>query len=425
MRIVVVGAGVVGLATAYRLVKDGHDVTVLEADTYGMGPSHGNAALVTDVLSFPVPAPGTMLMAAKSFLDKHGPISITPRVDPGYLTFLARMGLATRTSAFHAGTRAQDVLSQMTMPLYDQYVADGLVFEQHRGGSMHAFESREELDEALKVFEPFPQLASRIRPLVGADEVAEVDPGVSPAYAYGYVAPDDRQVEPVSLMDAIVASLRASGVEIFEHSPVVGFATRGGEVAAVVTPTSVLECDAVVLAAGVASRDLAKRLGARLPLYSGGGYSVDVEVEADLRPRTSVLTGRTHIAVTPLDKGVRASSGMIMGQRRPEVAEATVERLLADLHHLYPDVPLDKRAAGWAGLRPMSADGVPIIGMLPGTTNAVVATGHAMLGLTYAPATAEVVAAHIGELAGGDEVPERFGVLAPSRFRTMPGRRTD
>lgn len=413
MKIVVVGAGVVGLATAYQLDKDGHDVTVVDSQEFGQGPSYGNAALVTDVLSFPVPAPGTVTTAALSLVRPHSAIDVTPGAEPGYLDFLLRMALATRRGAFALGTVAQETLSRTTMALFDAYAADGLSFEEHRKGSLHVFETAAEYDAAMAVFDGFPDIRARIEPLTSAQEVAAVDPLIDPRYRYGYHAPRDRQVEPVSFMTALVERLRSTGAAVLEHTRVLDFVRAGETVTGVVTSSGVLDCDVVVIAAGVASRPLSKALGFALPLSSGGGYSIDVAVPEDRRPATSVLTARTHIAITPLDRGLRASSGMIIGQRAPEVSASRIAHLLHDVTDLYPSVPLDGAGEPWAGLRPMSADGVPIIGLVPGTANAYVATGHAMLGLTYAPSTAKVVS----DLVAGGEVPAAYALLSPARFR--------
>jgi D-amino-acid dehydrogenase len=193
-----------------------------------------------------------------------------------------------------------------------------------------------------------------------------------------------------------------------------GFIARGGRVEAVVSTSGVHLADEVVIAAGVASRALAAKLGFSLPLYSGGGYSVDVFFDdAEAGPHTSVLTGASHIAVTPLDWGLRASSGMLVGQREPVVRANLIDKLLADLRRTYPNVPLARVGPGWAGLRPMSADGVPVIGLVPGLANAWLATGHAMLGLTYAPSTAKALAAQI---EAGGRLPA-YQLLSPERFK--------
>jgi D-amino-acid dehydrogenase len=413
MRTVIIGAGVVGLATAYELLRAGHEVTILERDTYGQGPSLGNAALVTGVLSFPVPAPGTIATAARSILSGDQAVTVRPRFEPGFVTFLARMAWATTKANFAVGTVAQDLLTTMVLDDYAEYVADGLEFERHEGGSMHVFDSRESFEAGLAIFDDFPSIKARITVLDGAEAVHAVDPNLASPISYGYLAPGDLQVEPASLMLALTQAIAAQGGRLIEHATVIDFVTEAGEVSAVVTTNGVFDADQVVIAAGVASRGLAAKLGFALPVYAGGGYSVDVHFEdAEAKPRCSVLTDGSHIAVTPLDWGLRASSGMIIGQPEPVVNRKAAAKLLADLHTTYPGVPLDGAQPAWAGLRPMSADGVPVIGLVPGWGNAYLATGHAMLGLTYAPSTAKVLRALMEGTAAA-----AFGMLSPRRFR--------
>lgn len=410
--VVVIGAGVVGLATGYELLKAGHQVTVVDQQSYGQGPSFGNAALVTGVLSFPVPAPGSIGVAARSLVRGNQAITISPRPTPGFVGFLLRMAWATRQPNFAAGTAAQDLLTVTVLDGFAEYLADGLRFERHEKGSLHVFDSRTSWQKAVAVFDDFPAIRARIQVLDGAAAVHEVDPTLAPGIEYGYYAPTDLQVEPVSLMAALVDAIGAAGGQLVEHARVLDLLHRDGKVRAVVTTDGVFDADQVVIAAGVASRGLAAKLGCRLPLYSGGGYSVDVHFDDPaVQPRTSVLTDSSHIAVTPLDWGLRASSGMIIGQPEPTVNPAAIDRLVEDLHQLYPEAPLDDIRPGWAGLRPMSADGVPVIGLVPGFDNAYLATGHAMLGLSYAPSTAKAVRALMDGSA-----PAGYALFSPDRF---------
>ncbi|MDR2114072.1 MAG: FAD-binding oxidoreductase [Bifidobacteriaceae bacterium] len=412
MKTVIVGAGVVGLATAYELVQAGHEVTVVEKETYGAGPSQGNAGLLTETLSFPVPAPGTIGLAVRSIFKPQAPITVRLRPSWAFAQYLLRMALATRSDAFHKGTVAQELLTQHIFTTFDAYREAGLEFEMHQKGSLHIYPDRGTFDAALKLFEPFHGMQDRIQAISSAAEVHELDPELAPGITYGYYAPQDRQVEPVSLLKALLGAVQEKGGQLLEHTAVLDFVTEGNAVRGVVTTGGVLDADQVVIAAGVGSRSLATKLGLQLPLYGGGGYSIDGYFASGPKPALSALTVDTDIAVTPLNWGLRASSGMIVGQDKPVVNPKLIQRLLQDLKTIYPQVRLDSHTAGWAGLRPMSADGVPIIGPVPGLKNAILATGHAMMGVTFGPITAKIVRELIEEPAH----PAGYRLFAAERF---------
>lgn len=420
MHVVVIGAGLEGLTAAHRLQKAGCAVTVLERDAYGQGPSHGNAAFMTDTEPFPVPNPGTLRQGVAAFLGigHRGPIRVLPPTSPARAAYLLRVLAATRRRDFVEGTVAQEYLSQHTAESFDELAAEGLKFDMNPSGTLRVYENREQYDQAIADYNAFPSVLERVRTLDSHAAIAEVDPLLAERYTYALFAPGDRVVEPESLMRALVDSIRAGGGEVLEHAEVVDFVRRGSGVAGVVTSSGVLEPDAVVIAAGVGSRPLAAKLGYSLPVFGGGGYSLDFSVPAEKMPKVGVMTGRTHLAVSPLPGNrVRISSGMIVGQAKPVVSDATIERLVADFEEAYPGVPTDRREPKWAGLRPFSADGVPVIGRVPGVDNAYLDTGHLMLGLTYAPISARVLA----DIVTDGPQPAVYALFSPERFLSLPG----
>lgn len=427
MHVVVIGAGLEGLTAAHRLQKAGAEVTVVERDAYGQGPSHGNAAFMTDTEPFPVPNPATLRQGIGAFLGvgNKGPIRVLPPTSAAQADFLLRALAATRKEDYVEGTVAQEYLSQHTAEAFDELAAEGLKFDMNPSGTLRVYENREQYDQAMVDYEAFPSVLARVRTLDSHDAIAEIDPLLGERYTYALYAQRDRVVEPESLMRALIGSIRAGGGTVLEHTEVVEFVRSGGSgsgVAGVVTSQGVVEPDAVVIAAGVGSRPLAAKLGYRLPVFGGGGYSLDFEVPADRKPAVGVMTGRTHVAITPLpgDK-VRISSGMIVGQSRPVVSDDTIARLVANFTEAYPEVPVGRRDPKWAGLRPFSADGVPVIGRVPGVDNAYLDTGHLMLGLTYAPISARVLT----DIVLGKPQPAVYALFSPERFLGLPGvRRT-
>lgn len=391
MRTVIVGGGVVGLATAYELASAGVEVTVLEAAKAGAGASHGNAAKIALAESNPVPAPGVLLQGIKWMLKPDSPLSIHPSVAPGYLKFLLRMAMHCNARDFAAGLDLHLRLGDDANDLFDDYQRQGIDFEMHDRGVLLAFETKERFEEHAESLEAF-ETAGHIPQRLHGDAVQEAEPALSDRLRHGLFFPNDRQIEPDSLTRALVAKIRELGGTVREDTGVSGFVRSGDTVTAVVTDDAeVLRTDSVVIAAGVPTGALSAKLGQRLPIYSGKGYSIDYS-PAPVQLKTSLTLEDARVAVTPLDGTLRLAGTMEFGSRDDSVNEVRVEairRAAREAFHGWGDGPGEKTP--WAGSRPMTPDGLPVIGPLTSAKNAFVNSGHSMLGLSLAPASAKVL----------------------------------
>jgi D-amino-acid dehydrogenase len=211
-------------------------------------------------------------------------------------------------------------------------------------------------------------------------------------------------------MSGLETWLSERGVEVDRRRQVTGFSARGGTVHAVRTEKGRLLADAVVIAAGAWSGPLARRLGLRLPLQAGKGYSFSVDLGA--RPRAPLYLLEGRVAVTEMAGRVRCAGMMELSGVDPRVDPRRLRALARHASaYLQPWPGDDTVTEAWAGLRPMTPDGLPVIGFVPGTSNALLATGHAMLGVTLGPTTGEAVA----DLLDGKE-DERLAPFSPARF---------
>lgn len=391
MRIVIVGGGVVGLASAYELATAGCEITVLEASTAGAGASHGNAAKIALAESTPVPAPGVLLQGIKWMLKPDSPLSIRPSIAPGYLKFLLRMAMHCNARDFDAGLDLHLRLGQDANDLFDDYQRQGIDFEMHDRGVLLAFETKERFGEhsaSLAAFESAGHVPERLH----GDAVQEAEPALSDRLRHGLFFPGDRQIEPDSLTRALVAKIRELGGIVREDVSVSSFVRSGDTVTAVVTDDAeVLRTDAVVIAAGVPTSGLTEKLGQKLPIYSGKGYSIDY-TPAPVELKTSLTLEDARVAVTPLDGMLRLAGTMEFGSTDDGVNDVRVDairRSAKEAFHAWGEPKGEK--APWAGSRPMTPDGLPVIGALASAKNAFVNSGHAMLGLSLAPASAKVL----------------------------------
>lgn len=384
MKIVVVGGGAVGLGCAYELLQDDHEVTVLEAGQPGAAASHGNAAKIAYAEATPVPAPGMVIQGLKWMLHSDSPLYVKPSLAPSFVRFMLAMARRCTEQDFRSGLAANLRLCQDANDLFDEWQAAGLEFEMHQRGVLLAYENEEHFRSRLSyqnVFDSFEVEAE----VLDAAGVQRVEPQLSERIQHGLFYEGDRQVEPDSLTAALVAHIQKLGGKVIDGVPVAGFETTGEGISAVRTDNDVYACDAVVLAAGVWTAKLAAQLGHRLPLQPGKGYSVDY-VPAPFELRTSLTLEDAHMAVTPLNGMVRLAGTMEFSGFDQSINARRVAAIQQAAKEAFPawEDQAPHRPA-WAGLRPMTPDGLPIIGRLSG--NVWTATGHAMLGLTQAPTT--------------------------------------
>lgn len=356
MQVVVVGAGVIGLACAYELACAGAQVTVLEAGSVGAGVSHGNAAKIALAESAPVPAPGVLLQGIRWMMRRDSPLAVAPSLAPDHVRFLLAMARHCNLADFQAGLRVHLAMSQDANDLLDDYQRAGVEFEMHRRGVLLAFESQQRFDEHCATLPVYDESGMVPRRLHG-DEVQEAEPALSDRIRFGLSFPTDRQVEPDSLNQGLAARLRALGGTVREQEGVARLVQEAGRVTRVLTRTGEeIAADAVVLAAGVATSELAAQLGTRLPIRSGKGYSIDYS-PPPVRLRTSLTLEDARVAVTPLDGFVRLAGTMEFGRPNDLVNPLRVEAIRRaareNLRGWTEAAPSAERTP-WAGQRPMT-----------------------------------------------------------------------
>ena len=420
MKIVVVGGGIVGLGSAYELARDGHDVTVLEARAAGAGASHGNAAKIAMAETAPVPAPGMVLQGLKWMLKADSPLYVRPSLSPPFLRFMFTMARHCNEGDFRRGLKVHLEMASTCAGVLDEWADDGLSFEMHRKGGLLVFENRESFEHRVRLNDAFAPFGM-VPELLDADALHDREPCLSERARHALFFPDDRQVEPDSLTGALAKRLRELGAQVREHTRVQDFEQTGTRVTALLTDTSRIACDQLVLATGVWTGLLAAKLGSALPIGPGKGYSVDY-FPPPVALSTSLTFEEAHVAVTPLNGRLRLAGTMEFAGLDADVNArrvAAVKRAASrGFREWDEDTP---HAEPWAGLRPMTADGLPIVGRLRPDSNVLVASGHGMLGLTLAPSTAKTVRDLARDVVSGRPSPLR--PYGPERFLRSPRKR--
>ena len=401
---VVIGAGAVGLSCAYVLVQQGIDVTVLERDHVGAGASAGSACMVCPSHADRTASPASLKDGLRFLLDPKAPLKLRPR--PSELGWVARFTAASlREEPAAEGTRLLRELAQRSTELHVRWAEElGTGLEMH--GTLNVWSGVDADAGQAAVVDEARHAGLEIEALDAAG-IAQLEPSVRGA-TRGALAPGDGHVDSLRFTECLAEGVRAHGGEIREGVEVIDI-DRSGPRIRLTTTVGAIEADHVVVAAGVWTRRFADDVGLALPITPAKGYHVEFAgaVEDAQRP---IYFADAHCVATPLEGRLRIAGTLEIGTdpetvdlRRVEALREAGERFLG---------ALPEPSHIWLGQRPLSADSMPLIGPLPGDPRVVIASGHGTLGITLAPVTGELVAAHIsGELPAPDPL------LDPARFR--------
>lgn len=390
--IAVVGAGVVGLACAWELRRAGADVVVLDSGKLGAGASRGNAGWVCPSLSSPLASPGAVGEGLRQMLRRERAFALRPRFELAFWHWMWRFLRSSTSRRFEAGTAALLELNRLTMQLFDDYRSEGAVFEMRETGIVFAALSEDGLAPYLGLARLLRRLGypGRFDRLDG--RLADFEPALNGArIRHAMYASADRIVHPGSLTSGLAEALRRAGVVIHEEFPVRRLRRRGRRWA-VEGIRGELECGKVVVAAGLGTSGLLREHGLKVPMIGAGGYSVMV-ADAGEPPRHALYLAEAKLALSPFRDGVRIAGVLELGGRTVAASRAHgVELARSAAPYVTGWEPTSGMLSEfWAGLRPTTPSGLPVIGGVPGAEDLFVAAGHTMLGVTLAPATAHVL----------------------------------
>jgi len=412
--VLVVGGGPVGACAAQALAADGASVTLIEKESEVCPPISGayaNCGLLVPSYVTPLAAPGALGQGLRWMLDSSSPFYIAPRPSAALLRWLRLYRAAATPARARAAAPVLSALGTASADLHDAFAGDGGErWLYHRDGDVQVYEAPAALDEAVQEAEVARALGVRADVLGPADVRARF-PGLRGALAGALFFPDDGHMDPALFTRAMADRAAASGAEVRRGTEAIALEPAGTGAVKVVTTRGDLIADQVVLAAGAWMPALAKGLGLTLPIEPAKGYSVDVDRPADF-PELPMYLGDAHCVLTPMGDALRLGStvelsGWDMTIRRKRVAG--LRRAAQRVMGIPEDGPVRQI---WRGPRPVTPDGLPVVGRVPRRERVILAAGHCMLGLSLGPVTGKLVA----ELAGGRQPSLDLAPLSPDRF---------
>jgi D-amino-acid dehydrogenase len=387
--VVIVGGGLIGLTSALALHERGASVTVVDCAGLGSGAARGNAGFLSPTLLSPLPGPGMLRTAARALLTRDGPLRIKPRAVPSMLRWSVGFIRAANRQRFHAGQAALAALGRDLDDRLTELAALGV--DVSRGHEVvvpfHDPELAERFHAELERMDPLGVPGPG--ELLDGAGVRALVPALTGHVRAGFVLPSNRAADPERYVDSLIAALRSRDVPLLERQLINGFDVIGDRVRAVRTSGGSLAADEVVLAAGAGIRALGRMLELRLEVIAGQGYNVALATSEQLAH--PVIVEEAHAVATPFADRIRLGGTVEFAGDSPAFDARRVDAILRSMR-TFLDLDWESRRQVWAGSRPMSADGLPLIGRTRRYANVVIAGGHGMYGLTLAPPTAHVVA---------------------------------
>lgn len=410
--VVVVGGGVIGLSTAYALRTRGARVTVVESHAGSHGASVVNAGWICPSLAGPVPAPGLVGQSLKWMLRSDSPLYIRPALDFDYLRWLVGFWRHCNARAYAHALEATTALNARTFALFDEMRAAGVRYEEHRTGVLFVYHSGAHLEHDLEALAPLQRYGIKPPRPYGTAEVHELEPSLSASICGGFWHDGERHVRPDTLTGGLTDWLTAREVSVRTHTRVVGIEHAHGQVRAVSTTAGRMVADSVVIAAGARTGELTKSVGVKLPIQGGKGYCLDYTPPPVPLGRP-IDFAESRFVASPMDGMIRLAGTMELSGINDVVRHERVAALSRGAARGFRQWPAGTSGATiGSGLRPITPDGLPVIGWLPGFRNLAVASGHAMLGVTLAAATGDAVA----DLLTTGRAPAVIEPFDPARF---------
>ncbi|MEP3889625.1 MAG: FAD-dependent oxidoreductase [Hellea sp.] len=410
--VLIIGAGIIGIACAHFLSKAGFKVTVIDKGTIAGACSHGNCGHILPSHVLPLNSPEAFKKGLCSLLNPKAPFRVRPQFRPNFLNWFWQFGRHCFGS--HQSYAAKNLFHLLTSSAdaYDALIqGSDLQCDWQRSGLLYLFRS----DRALKSFSRTNEWLLSEHNLgareLSTGELKAKHPSLSDDLAGGLFYEQDASLRPDLLSRAWSNNLMSEGVAFFENCEFLSLSRQKKTIDTVYTTRGEFNADHVVLAAGAMSCDFAKTFDCKIPVEPGKGYSVTYRRPPKHMDESIVLPERS-LAVTSFKDHIRLGSMMEFVGFDESLSGQRISQLRQSVQPYFKYEITGREEESWFGWRPMTWDGLPIIGRAPNIDNAYLATGHNMIGMMSAPATGKLIA----EIIGQKKTHIECEAYAPSRF---------
>jgi len=396
---VVIGAGMVGLATAWFLQAEGVRVTVVDREGVAAGSSWGNAGWLAPALTLPLPDPAILGTGMKAVLDPSSPVYVPFTTNRQLLAFLASFARHCTPGKWRAAMAVFNEANRGALAAFDALVPGG-VKEPTREADpfVAAFLSEHDRDAVVREFEHVAEVGGHTEfELVDGDALRVIEPALSDEVTHGLLLRGQRYINPGRFVHALAEAVQARDGEVMTGVEVTSVDRVGLRINIKLADGSAIDADSVVIATGTWLGRLARPHGVDTIVQAGRGYSFTVQPE--VKPKHPVYFPAQRVACTPLmdpdgPAGFRVAG--MMEFRRPKAPPdpRRIKAIIDAASPLLRGVDWAARTDEWVGSRPCTADGLPLVGRTR-TPGVHVAGGHGMWGIALGPLTGQLLAAQV------------------------------
>jgi D-amino-acid dehydrogenase len=399
-KVSIVGGGIIGLCSAYYLSKEGYEVTIFDSSDMSDGCSYGNAGMIVPSHVIPMAQPGMITQGIKWMFDSKSPFYVKPRLSKSLIKWgLQFYKYATPLHVSQSMPALRD-LGLLSKELYQDLNRASASFFYEEKGLLMLYTSDKLAEEIEMEGRMAAQLGLQVN-FLSKQDLRKLETGTRTAAIGGVHYKCDAHLHPQKFMQFIKAELLKSAAVIYGNTVVIDFIIdkTNGKVKELITNNGNFATDEVVLATGAWSPAIARKLGTSISILPGKGYSFTLKNKAE-KPEIPSILCEGKVAVTPMNGDIRFGGTMeITHTGDTRINQNRLQGIVNTINTFYPDLKIEKpeKENTWFGFRPCTPSGLPIIARDKKVSNVVLATGHAMMGLSLAPATGKLVTEIIAE----------------------------
>jgi len=412
-KVIIIGGGIMGLASAYYLLKSGWKVTLVDKGDLSDNCSHGNAGMIVPSHFIPLAAPGMISKGIKWMFNSRSPFYVKPSLDFSLISWgLKFVKSANQASVERAAPYLRDY-HLLSKQLYEDLAKEeGFDFGLEKKGILMLYKTEKAGEEEIHVGKQAQKLGLDVEMLT-KEKVQALEPGIKLDVAGAVHYHCDAHLYPYALVSQLLKYIKCNGGEVIANSEVAGYHIQAGEIKSVQTKDRNIDGDLVVMTGGSWLPQLAKLAGLSIPVMPGKGYSF-MEPNSEHPIKTPALLIEARVAVTPMNGQVRFGGTMELAAVNDKINMNRVEGIVNAIPQYYPELKVDlpTREKIWYGFRPCSPDGLPYLGYSRKLKNLIVAGGHGMMGVSLGLATGKMVA----ELADRSPLSGDIKLYDPERY---------